>query len=361
MKGVTCLSEIGEGSPEVLINGRYQIVRELGCGAMGRVFRARDRLSENADVALKFLLPSCARSSCSFRRFRKEAEVARKFDHPNLIKIHSISVSDTGDLFISMEYVDGVNLSSVIGQASATRSNFAQNMQILYDICQGMAYAHSQGILHRDLKADNVLLSKTGEAKVVDFGLARVIRNDCSLTENGACLGTPYYMSPEQFQGRDLDSRCDIYSFGILAYELLAKEKPFRAKNYYTLAHQHFSQPLPSLSSSGDEFPEWLEELLEYCTEKNRIDRPRRFEEVAGIIETYCPYVASSENKQGSSVFPDKSSRTEVVAANRRRKLKRFVRKYLGRTAAEIVSRVAPILPHSRCKIGVKLAKKSEL
>ncbi|MBP9838498.1 MAG: serine/threonine protein kinase, partial [Proteobacteria bacterium] len=223
----------------VIIATRYQLCERLGAGGMGMVFRAVDRDLEGEIVALKLLLPHLALDENVFRRFRNEVLVARSLTHPNIVRTHDIGRAEGGYSYISMEFVDGFSLKDKINEVSATEKkifDFEDALKVLYQIVNGVCYAHGKGIIHRDLKPANVLLNKRGEVKLADFGTARMVGMDTSITQTGQVIGTPDYMSPEQIRGENLDTSCDIYSLGILAYELVTGNRPFHADSAVALA-----------------------------------------------------------------------------------------------------------------------------
>lgn len=272
--------------PGSVIAGRYEVVKRIGAGGMGMVFKAIDRELNNAVVALKLLLPHLASDEQIFKRFLNEVLVARALSHPNIVRLHDIGKADGGHYYISMELVDGYSLkeritvedetvSTATTQFSFKPLTFYEAVQILFDISSGVSYAHSKGVLHRDLKPGNVLISKKGEVKLADFGTARIVGMDTSLTQTGQVIGTPDYMSPEQIRGEALDSACDIYSLGIIGYELVTGNRPYVADSAVAIAFKHLSEPLPPFVGKQKNIPGWYRALIEKATAK---DRKQRFQ-----------------------------------------------------------------------------------
>ena len=223
-------------SPGDLIAGRYELHERLGAGGMGMVFRATDRELDGEVVAIKLLLPHLAQDENVFRRFRNEVLVARSLTHPNIVRTHDIGKTAQNYSYISMEFVDGVSLRDRLHAAVEENGRggkvlpplaFEEALSFLYQIICGVSYAHGRGVIHRDLKPANVMISKTNEVKLADFGTARMVGADTRLTQTGQVIGTPDYMSPEQIRGEELDTSCDIYALGILAYELVSGKRPF--------------------------------------------------------------------------------------------------------------------------------------
>ncbi len=273
-----------EVSPGAVIAGRFEVVKRIGAGGMGMVFTAIDRELNDNVVALKLLLPHLASDEQVFKRFLNEVLVARSLSHPNICRLHDIGKAESGYYYISMEYVDGVSLKERIAPegdpsaASTTQMNFTpltfeEAIQIFSDVTNGVAYAHSKEVIHRDLKPGNVLISKRGEVKLADFGTARIVGRDTSLTQTGQVIGTPDYMSPEQIRGEALDAACDIYSLGIIGYELITGERPFIADSAVAVAFKHLSEPLPPFPERLKHVPAWYRDLIVKATSKSRNDR----------------------------------------------------------------------------------------
>lgn len=215
--------------------GRYPIVRVLGKGAMGVVYEGRDP-NIGRRVAIKTaraeLLGSREDQAELLERFLREARAAGILNHPNIITIYDVGEED-GTAFIAMEFVEGQSLEDHI--ASRRRFPLAESVELIAQIAEGLACAHDQGIVHRDIKPANIMLPRNGPPKVADFGIART--KDSSLTQEGVLIGTPSYMSPEQFMGHGVDGRSDLFSLGIILYELLTGERPFPGEAFGTIMH----------------------------------------------------------------------------------------------------------------------------
>jgi serine/threonine-protein kinase len=232
---------------------------------------------------VKVLAPIDFKEPTAKERFEKEVSLTKDFDHPNLVKVFDFGVADTGQQFVVMELVNGGALSARIYDADNPLS-FAESLFILRDVARGVGVAHAQGVVHRDLKPDNILITREGNAKVADFGLAREMAAGTTITQSAETVGTPYYMSPEQFRNHRVDHRADIYSLGIIAFEMIAKRRPYFSEAYLELAHLHAREPLPSFHERSG-VPKWFETFAIVCSEKTPELRYQSMEEVASYLE----------------------------------------------------------------------------
>jgi eukaryotic-like serine/threonine-protein kinase len=231
-----------EVKPGQTLLGRYRVEKELGRGGMGAVYLAHDaQLGEM--VALKVIGSAiCCDNLGAVERFRREASAARKVTHPNVIRIHDLG-SDGGIVFISMEYFPGMTLAQLLARRGALPLDEARD--ILAQAADGLAAAHRVGVIHRDLKPQNILVDAGGRVKLIDFGLAKASFME-GMTATGLILGTPEYMAPKQVRGRPVDARTDLYAFGCVAYHALCGVPPFRADSPIAVGFMHCSQvPAP--------------------------------------------------------------------------------------------------------------------
>ena len=244
-----------------LLAGRFSLERELGRGGMGIVFLARD-VALDRPVAIKLLPPALAIQSEPRQRFLREARTAARLSHPNIVPIHL--VEDHGDLvFFVMALVDGESLGERIRRGGPLTPSAVR--RIVQEVAWALGYAHQHGVVHRDIKPDNILLETgTGRAMVSDFGIARMVTAD-SLTARGEIVGTVSYMSPEQALGQAVDGRSDIYSLGITAYYALTGRLPFQGPTVPALIHQHVSVPAPRVAAQGRDMPAKLAEAVDRC------------------------------------------------------------------------------------------------
>ena len=251
-----------------VFTGRYQIVRHLARGGMAEVYLARDLLLDRP-VALKVLFPEFATDRSFVERFRREARSAANLNHPNIVSIYDWG-EEEGTYFIVMEYVDGLTLRDVIRRQGPLLANRAA--EIGADIAGALHFAHVHGVIHRDVKPGNVLITTT-QVKVTDFGIARAGDPAESLTQAGAVMGTATYFSPEQAQGHVVDPRTDVYSLGVVLYEMVSGRPPFTGDNPVSIAYQHVrEEPIPP-SQHNPDVPPVFEAIVAQAMAKNRANR----------------------------------------------------------------------------------------
>ncbi len=251
-----------------VFTGRYQIVRHLARGGMAEVYLARDLLLDRP-VALKVLFPEFATDRSFVERFRREARSAANLNHPNIVSIYDWGEED-GTYFIVMEYVDGLTLRDLVHRQGPLMANRAA--EIGADIAGALQFAHVGGVIHRDVKPGNVLIT-TSQVKVTDFGIARAGDPAESLTQAGAVMGTATYFSPEQAQGHVVDPRTDVYSLGVVLYEMVAGRPPFTGDNPVSIAYQHVrEEPVPP-SEYNPDVPALFEAIVAKAMAKNRANR----------------------------------------------------------------------------------------
>jgi len=288
--------------PGDVVKGRFAVLGVCGMGGMGNIYRVRDTAMDNRTAALKVFPPNLLLEDSTAReRFRREAVIAAGLKHPNIVEVYDFTLETTGPLLIAMEFVEGMSLLERITNAEAGKLSVPQIVRILKAIASGLAYAHDQAVVHRDLKPANVLLGDGGIVKIADFGLCDSDVFDEGLTQTGECVGTPYYMAPEQITAGHADNRSDIYSFGILAYEVLTGSVPFKGGTWFEIAEKHLNEELPPLPEGA---PEWFEELLEVCTAKEPEDRFETGAELLAWLEAATdesrPFVSRRAEATGS-------------------------------------------------------------
>jgi len=251
--------------------GDYQILRRLGRGGMANVYLAEQQ-SLRRQVAFKVLKNSLANDEAYVRRFHNEAQAAASLVHANIVQIHEVGCLD-GVHFIAQEYVPGQNLKQWLARHGTADAVTA--VHIMRQVIAALHRASQQGIIHRDIKPENIMLSKTGEVKVADFGLARVVSQGetVGLTQIGVAMGTPLYMSPEQVEGQPVDPRSDIYSFGVTCYEMLAGHPPFQGDTPLSVAVQHLRTEPERLEDIRPDLPAGLCRLIHKTLAKDPVDR----------------------------------------------------------------------------------------
>lgn len=267
-----------------VLNDRYEIHRRLARGGMAQVYLARDR-SLDRPVAVKELVPEFATDPSFVERFRREAQAAANLSHPNVVGVYDWGAQD-GTYFIVMEYVDGPSLSRVLRSDGPFHPRRAA--EIAAEVAGGLGFAHSRGVVHRDVKPGNVLLTRSGQAKVTDFGIARALSSpDEDLTQAGSVMGTATYFSPEQAQGLPVDPRSDLYSLGVVLYELVTGRPPFSGETPLAIAYKHVQdQPAPpSTLMSG--LPTSLEAIIMKLLSKRPEDRYASAEDLRADLNRY--------------------------------------------------------------------------
>jgi len=247
--------------------GRYEVVGSLGMGAAAMVFSAMD-VELGRPVALKMLSHSLVSRPGFTEAFRREARIIAKLDHEHIVRVLDTE-ADYGTYFIVMERLNGRTLEDLIVGAESIAWGGVR--RILKEIALALDYSHTRGLLHRDVKPANVFLTSDNRAKLLDFGIAS--EAETSASANGVLIGTPYYMSPEQIRGRKLDGRADLYSLGVLAYELVTRRVPFHSENLQQLLQMHIFEQMPDPRELVPECPEDLVEFILRATQKDPNDR----------------------------------------------------------------------------------------
>ncbi len=275
--------------------GHYRIEQKLGAGGMGVVYRASDTELDRA-VAIKTLLATDSADPASLARFLREAKAASRLQHPSIVTIHHFGVE--GEMrYIVMEYVEGTTLKKVI---NGKPMSLEQLLEISIQVVDGLAMAHEKGVIHRDMKAENVMVTTRGQVKILDFGLAKLKETEAPSgdaetvykTQAGLVIGTVSHMSPEQAMGKEVDARSDIFSMGVVLYEMATGAMPFDAPSpQATLARVLDSEPTPVLRLNP-ELPPELERLIHQCLSKNRNFRPDASELLARIKAMQAAMIA---------------------------------------------------------------------
>jgi serine/threonine protein kinase len=264
----------------------YKIIEKIGEGGMGEVYLAEDTKLER-NVAIKFLPEHLTKDKDNVDRFEREAKAAAALNHPNIVTIHEIAKEDD-KTFIVMEYVDGESLRVKINEKNLA---FEEILNITNQICEGLSEAYKADIVHRDIKPENILIDSRGRVKILDFGLAK-LKGVSKLTKEISTIGTIHYMSPEQIQGREVDQRSDIWSLGVLLYEMLTGEVPFKGDYESAIIYTVLNEPIQELSLLQDDVPDYLKNVVYTALEKQPEKRYQTIEEVlralkSGLMNTY--------------------------------------------------------------------------
>lgn len=302
---------LGRGT---VLAGRFEVIEELGAGGMGRVFRAFDK-EIGEEVAIKILHSNIALDRRTVDRFRNEIKLSRKISHRSVCRMHELHLEGR-QLFITMEYVSGQDLKDLIRQAGALTSGKA--VSLAKQVAEGLAEAHGLGVVHRDLKPQNIMIDREGYAKIMDFGIARSLYGS-SMTAEGTLVGTPDYMSPEQVEGQEADQRSDIYALGVILYEMITGRLPFEGDTPLSVAYKHKNEFPISPRKLNSHVPELLNRLILCCLEKKR---ENRYQKVGDLL---ADLLRIEEGIPISERVILKSRPTDLSTAARPSRLNRFL------------------------------------
>jgi tetratricopeptide (TPR) repeat protein len=268
-------------------NGRYEILGELGRGGMGIVYKARDTVLDRV-VAYKVLPDALKENPQALKNFLREAKSAAQLNHPNIVTVYDAGEQD-GRYYIAMEYVDGTTLKEILRRRRVIATGGL--LQLLLQLCEALAYAHDKKIVHRDVKTANTMWTRDRKAKIMDFGLAKIVeevRNHTTLVS-----GTPYYMSPEQTLGHNVDHRTDIYSLGVMAFELATGTLPFREGN---VPYHHVHTPAPDPREANPDLPEPIAAIILRCLQKEPAERFESTREIIVKLREVAARISASES-----------------------------------------------------------------
>src|SRR3954471_3661294 len=275
------------------LSGRYRLDVQIGSGGMSTVYRAFDQTLERV-VAVKLMHREIASDSAQLERFRREARAVAQFSHPHIVGVIDAG-EDDGRPYIVFEYVEGETLKDRIRRCG--RLPVDEALAYAIEITRALGAAHSRGIVHRDIKPQNVLIDEEGMAKVTDFGIARTLDQE-GLTADGRVLGTTDYVSPEQALGHAVNGQSDIYSLGVVLYEMLVGDVPFHGETQVSVAMKHVREDMPDLQSRRPEASATLASVLDRMTDK---DLKRRYPDVPGLVADLEEALAIEAARSGKS------------------------------------------------------------
>jgi eukaryotic-like serine/threonine-protein kinase len=292
-----------------LIAGRYELQELVGSGGMSNVFRAHDRLLERS-VAIKILHEQFGSDDDYVERFRREARSVAQLAHPNIVTVIDRGEED-GRQFIVFEYIEGENLKAIISDGGLP---IDEALGYTLQVAHALDFAHKRGLVHRDVKPQNVLLNDEGQAKVTDFGIARSLDVQ-GVTQTGTVLGTSDYIAPEQARGDKVDQKTDIYSLGTVLYELLTGEVPYEGDNFVVVAMRHVNDPVPSVRDRRPDVPYRLDHVVRRAMAKDPEDRFASMEELVGELEA-C--LAENGSGEGATMVVPRARRPKATRPRRK-------------------------------------------
>ncbi len=269
-----------------VLNGRYKLLERVGSGGMAAVYKSED-LVLGRIVAIKLLHLSLTDDAEFLKRFQKEAHAAANLSHPNIVTVHDIG-QDGDRYYIVMEFVEGATLKQIIRRQAAEERLLPidRSLDLMMQMCSGIGYAHRSGLVHCDVKPHNILVSQDDHVKVADFGIARAM-TETTLTHQDQVWGTPQYFSPEQAAGRHPTPASDVYSLGVILFEMLTNQLPFEAENHAAMALQHIQAVPPSIALYNPAAPKQLDQIVQKVLSKEPAQRYRTAGQFGRILQSY--------------------------------------------------------------------------
>jgi len=291
---------------ETVLGGRYRLEARIGSGGMAEVHRGFDT-TLNRTVAVKVLLPQFARDASFVERFRREAQAAARLNQPNIVGVYD-SGADGETQYIVMEFIEGRTLADFLsGGGSLTPM---QAVEVAEKICDALSYAHARGVIHRDIKPANIMVTRSGEVKVMDFGIARIVAGPETAPQTSAVLGTAAYISPEQAQGHGVDGRTDIYSLGAVLYEMLAERPPFVGDSPVSVAYKQVNETPEPPSTHNPDVPPRLDAVVMRALAKNPANRYQG----AAEFEDDLRRVRAGQEVEATPLLPAGGEATQVIS-----------------------------------------------
>ena len=313
------------------INERYEIIRAIGEGGMANVYLGYDTILDR-NVAIKILRGDLSNDEKFVRRFQREALSASSLAHPNIVEMYDVG-EDDGLYYIVMEYVDG----KTVKQLLKKRGNLtlSETIDIMLQLTDGMSHAHDSYIVHRDLKPQNIMIKDDGQIKITDFGIAMAL-NSTQLTQTNSVMGSVHYLPPEQASGKGSTIKSDIYSMGIVFYELLSGSLPFRGDNAVEIALKHMRDPLPSLRDENPTIPQSIENIIKRATAKNP---KNRYDDARSMYEDLL--TALDESRMNEEPYQYKYPEHEETQKKRRQEVQKKEEQEMGIDESDIEQPIA--------------------
>ena len=296
------------------INDRYQIIKSIGEGGMANVYLAYDTILDR-NVAIKVLRGDLSNDEKFVRRFQREALSASSLSHPNIVEVYDVG-EDGGQYYIVMEYIEGKHLKNLIKKRGAL--TIPEVIDIMLQITDGMSVAHDSYIIHRDIKPQNIMILENGLIKITDFGIAMAL-NSTQLTQTNSVMGSVHYLPPEQANGKGSTLKSDIYSMGIVMYELLTGKLPYRGDNAVEIALKHLKEPMPSIREEFPNIPQSVANIIMIATAKNP---KNRYNDAREMYEDLKTCLDSSRSKEKPAIFKHSEIDGDDTRVNKQLKLK---------------------------------------
>lgn len=290
-----------------ILNNRYRLIEQIGSGGMSVIYKAQD-LELGRIVTAKVLRPSLVSDPEFLIRFKREAQAAASLSHPNIVMVYDVGQDGPKTHYIVMEYVPGQDLKKLIRARGAFDVEAA--ISIVIEVCKGVGYAHRAGLVHCDIKPQNILVTPENAIKVTDFGIARALTQPVPEEKEEMVWGSPHYFSPEQAAGEPPTPASDVYSIGVVLFELVTGRLPFTGQDYQELALAHIKEPPPSIQDVNPALPAELDRIIRKVLSKEPSARYRTADQLGRILDTYL-----KEGQQPTSAFVVKSSAIDMEAA----------------------------------------------
>ncbi|MFN3995574.1 MAG: serine/threonine protein kinase, partial [bacterium] len=313
-----------------LLANRYKLIKSLGKGGMGEVFLAHDTILDRK-VAIKSLSQDLTQKKEFLQRFLREAKITASLDHFNIVKVYDLLIFNN-QYFLVMEYIEGYSLREFIEKGKNKDLNLS--LEIFLQILDGVEYAHGKGVVHRDLKPENIMLTKDNVVKITDFGIAFALGSH-SITNPGVLMGTLAYLSPEQAQGINVDQQTDIYSLGVILYELLTSNLPIVAVNPASMIYKILNEnPLPP-TKYNPSIPPQIEKIILKCLQK---DKNLRYQNISQIKKDFKDYFSALESELTISSVEETSQKVNMKENIVKESINELVQKTIGDILSEISS-----------------------